>query len=200
MTKDPAQPQSDRQRRSPRLGQHDREAALLRGGSRAKVVVLNLSQAGIMGECAAPLAPDERVDIVLDNREPVRATTRWVEGRRFGAVFDEPLPFEALLPPRGRGFQAAQTKTDRTAVDAPAIVRVDGVPVEARIRNVSTRGMLIDTAVRLPTQQVVEIVVADWIARGVVAWSRDGSAGVRLEKALSEEQTLDLVMARRTTA
>lgn len=200
MTGDPAQPQSDRQRRSPRLGQHDREAALLRDESRAKIVVLNLSQSGIMGECAAPLVAEERIDIVLDNREPVRATTRWVEGRRFGAVFDEPLPFEALLPPRGRGFQPGHAKTDRTVVDAPAIVRVDGVPVEARIRNVSTRGMLIDTAVRLPPRRAIEIAVADWVVRGVVAWSRDGGAGVRLDKALSEEQTLDLQLARRASA
>lgn len=189
----------DRKRSSPRLNQRDREAAVLRGKAKARIRVLNLSQSGLMAEATVQLAPGERIEIVLDDSDPVPATMLWVDGRRFGAEFLVPLPFAALLPPSAgrRAPQAARPATDRIVVDAAAILRLGDNVVPASIRNVSVRGMLIETAARLQRGQAIEIEADGWPAiRASVMWNRDGTAGLRLEKPLTEEQMLDLKVAR----
>lgn len=192
----------DRKRASPRLNQHDREAAVLRGSAKARIRVLNLSQSGLMAESTVQLFPGERIDIVLDNSDPVPATMLWVEGRRFGAEFVVALPFAALLPRAAgrRAPQAARPATDRIVVDAAAVVRHAGVATPACIRNVSVRGMLIETAARLQRGQIIEIEADGWPAVGAsVMWNRNGAAGLRLQKPLTEEQMLDLKVARAPT-
>lgn len=199
MTSGPDDAPIDRKRASPRLNQHDREAAVRRGNAQARIRVLNLSQSGIMAESTVQLSPGERIDIVLDNSDPLPATLLWVEGRRFGAEFVVALPFAALLPPTaGRHApQAARPATDRIVVDAAAVVRHAGVATPACIRNVSVRGMLIETAARLQRGQIIEIETNGWPAVGAsVIWNRNGTAGLRLKKPLTEEQMLDLKLAR----
>lgn len=172
---------------------------MLRGTAKAKIRVLNLSQSGIMGESTVQLLPGERVDIVLDNSDPVAATMLWVEGRRFGAEFVVALPFEALLPPPAarRAPQGALPATDRIVVDAAAVVRLADTATPASIRNVSVRGMLIETAARLQRGQIVEIEADGWPGlRASVMWNRDGRAGLRLQKPLTEDLMLDLKVAR----
>ena len=189
----------DRKRSSPRLSQRDRKAAVLRRGVKAKIRVLNLSQSGLMAESTIQLLPGEHIDIVLDDSDPVAATMLWVEGRRFGAEFLVPLPFAALLPPAAgrRAPPTARPATDRIVVAAAAVLRLGDVSMPACIRNVSVRGMLIETAARLQRGQVMEIEAEGWPAiRASVMWNREGQAGLRLERPLTEDQMLDLKVAR----
>lgn len=151
-----------------------------------------------MAECEAPPAIGERVDVALDNADPVQATTLWVQWPRFGAEFASALPFEALWPPptAHRAPQPARTEADRIVVDAEVIVhRLDDAALKGRVRNVSVRGMLIETGQELVSRQPVEVEVQGWTRRATVMWSRDGSAGLQLERPLTEVEMLELKMA-----
>lgn len=188
----------DCQRVSPRLNQRDRIAAVFRNGERFDLRVLNLSRSGIMAECQVPLAVGEHVAIALDRAGPVSATALWVQGLRFGAQFASALPFEALWPPaRPYGMpQPVRAGADRIVVDAFAIVhRLDAAVIQGRIRNVSARGMLVETAAVLMPGQLIEVEVDGWARRATVMWSRDGKAGLQLERPLTEVQMLGLKLA-----
>lgn len=203
-TRKAVQPERNRaaaepRRRSPRLGQQDRQAVLRWATTNAKLSILNLSQNGVMGECRTPLNAGDRIEIVLEDRDPVPATTLWVKGRRFGAAFDTALPYEALWPPAAvrRGAQRVRTQAERVLVDAVATVQLDGMNVQGRIRDVSVRGVLIEIATQLTPGHVVELGVDGWpVVKGVVMWNSDGRAGLFLEQPLTEEQMLDLVVSR----
>lgn len=173
---------------------------MVRGSTRTAIRVLNLSQTGIKGECNAQLSFGECLNISLDNAEPVPATALWVRGRRFGAEFAAALPFEMLWPPIAgrRAMVAGQSGTDRIVVEAMAVVRCEGVAMNVCIRNVSLRGLLIETAAQLKPTQVVEIDVDGWPPlKGAIVWSRDGHVGVHLKHPLTEEQMLSLKVPRR---
>ena len=189
---------TDCRRVSPRLNQRDRVAAVFRDDDKIELRVLNLSRSGIMAECQAPLAVGEHVLIALDGGAPISATTLWVQGLRFGAQFASALPFEALWPPPRpyRTPQPVRASADRIVVDACAMVhRLDAAVISARIRTVSMRGMLIETAAELMPGQLVEVEVDGWTRRATVVWSRDGQAGVQLERPLTEVQMLGLKIA-----
>lgn len=188
----------DCRRASPRLNQRDRRAAVVRGSGKTKIRVLNLSRSGIMAECQAPPAVGERVGIALDDADPVSATTLWVQGRRFGAEFASAVAFETLWPPATpyRTLQPAQPGADRIVVDVGAIVhRLDEVSIQARIRNVSVRGMLVETAEELIPRQLVEVEADGWACGATVMWRRNGNVGLKLHRPLTEVEMLGLKVA-----
>lgn len=69
----------------------------------------------------------------------------------------------------------------RQAVMIPARVRVSNIWVNTRIRNVSSKGMMIDLEMPLPRGTYVEVARKEWRTAGRVAWFGDGRCGLRTQ-------------------
>lgn len=72
-----------------------------------------------------------------------------------------------------------RTRETRHKVLVPARLRHQGGWTDAKIRNVSTRGMLLHTGTPLPRGTYLEIARGQLRWAGCVMWSRDGLCGVR---------------------
>ncbi len=75
----------------------------LESGSAAKVLVHNVSTAGILLESQVPLANGERIDIDLPQVGSTRAKVVWNSGSFFGCQFDAPISSAALSAAQLRG-------------------------------------------------------------------------------------------------
>ena len=58
-------------------------------GAQHRVRVRNLSDGGMMGEGAMPVARGNRVEVELRNIGIVMGSVAWVQDQRFGVAFDE---------------------------------------------------------------------------------------------------------------
>ena len=58
-------------------------------GDQHRVRVRNLSDGGMMGEGAMPVARGNRVEVELRNIGVVMGSVAWVQDQRFGIAFDE---------------------------------------------------------------------------------------------------------------
>ncbi len=58
-------------------------------GNQHRVRVRNLSDGGMMGEGAMPVARGNRVEVELRNIGVVMGSVAWVQDQRFGIAFDE---------------------------------------------------------------------------------------------------------------
>lgn len=69
----------------------------------------------------------------------------------------------------------------RQAVMISARVRISNVWVDTQIRNVSSKGMMIDLETPLPRGAYVEIARKEWRTAGRVAWFGDGCCGLQTQ-------------------
>lgn len=67
------------------------------GSEGCEATVLNISATGFMAEVAGEFDVGARVWLILPARERANAVVRWVEGRRIGAEFAEPIDLQGLL-------------------------------------------------------------------------------------------------------
>lgn len=84
------------------------------------VTVHNISETGLLIECAASLAINDRIDIDLPHVGLVSATLVWVSGQMFGCQFDTKLSPAALSAAQLRS--AIEPKFPADSVDESALV------------------------------------------------------------------------------
>ena len=66
-----------------------------------RVRVRNLSDGGMMGEGAMPVARGNRVEVELRNIGVVMGSVAWVQDQRFGIAFDEEVDSQRARSPSG---------------------------------------------------------------------------------------------------
>ncbi len=64
------------------------ELSALNGTPIAAIRVRNLSATGLMADCTAALAQNDRVTVALRGINPITATVTWVKGGRLGLEFE----------------------------------------------------------------------------------------------------------------
>ena len=79
-------------REAPRHEVHHRARATLPDGRQAQLLIVNVSQGGLMARCEAALHEGERLRVHLPSMGQVDATIRWALGGRFGCAFDAAIP------------------------------------------------------------------------------------------------------------
>ncbi|HEY0150163.1 MAG TPA: EAL domain-containing protein [Allosphingosinicella sp.] len=75
-----------------------RNGVLHQGDARVQARVRNISEGGAMVECDAPLAPDSRVLLDLDEAGLLEAEVRWAARGQVGMRFDQPFELRRLAP------------------------------------------------------------------------------------------------------
>lgn len=72
------------------------ELSAMNGTPIASIRVRNLSATGLMADCTAPLAENDRVMVALRGIDPVSATVSWVKGGRVGLQFEREIEPQAV--------------------------------------------------------------------------------------------------------
>jgi hypothetical protein len=84
----------------------------------------------------------------------------------------------------------------RRRVMVPARVRTDGQWSDARILNISSHGLLIQSASPAPEGSTMQILRGDHLIIARVMWSEAGRAGLQTEERLPVEHILSLKQSR----
>lgn len=82
------------------------ELSALNGAPIAAIRVRNLSATGLMADCTAPLAANDRVTVALRGINPITATVTWVKGGRIGLEFETDIDPQAVRRPVGSSSAA----------------------------------------------------------------------------------------------
>jgi len=154
----------------------------------ARLLVHDISQNGLSGECAINLSLVQLVHVSFDQERFVTAEVCWMNGMRCGLQTEDPI---ALLPDdRHKGTDDGDVDrraTKRLPVDLAATL-VTSAPVFAgRVRNMSDEGMMIEAAgLAEGTRLLVKARGCD-MRMGRVQWASGGMVGVFFERSSLDE-------------
>jgi hypothetical protein len=95
-TDPPAPGAGEDNRRAERHDLTGAEAKLLCDGMQFTIRLKDLSCTGICGLTDAPLAPGQRVGLMLDKWEPIPTQIRWIRKALIGASFLDPIAPELV--------------------------------------------------------------------------------------------------------
>jgi hypothetical protein len=161
-----------------RLSRGDQIAMATTAHHQGPVRLLNLSRFGAAAEVMTSLEQSDWIRLEFTNGSEVAGVVRWIREDRFGIEFRKPLP--ADMTPR----ELLRRRVDRaprfwTARRAEVEIRGRSFPVI--IRNISERGIRIESTAELSIGQPVAIRCgASTPLEGTVQWSSAGNAGIRL--------------------
>lgn len=179
-------PRPDR-RGAPRIRTVCFDVRLNRGGQVGLYRVRNISDAGMMLDTHAKIEAGERVLVELTEPFAIEGSVLWSDHDRCGIEFVRPIDCAALLH-----AQAERKRDDRRGGGLRlATMRLATAYAEhgiraVRVTNVSHRGMGLAHDGSLEAGMLLKLVVENGIERsGMVRWSKDGRAGLRLLEPLS---------------
>lgn len=150
--------------------------------------VINLSSTGAMLECDIEPRIGEKVAIDLGDGSAGKCAVRWLRGSRIGVEFDgfglmlgrsENGDF-VISPDRKR---KESPRPPREALVWSAEIHADGLAVPARLRNISSRGALLESqrAIAPETKVLIDLHGAGMVP-GVARWYEDGHVGVQFDR------------------
>lgn len=87
------------------------ELSALDGAPIAAIRVRNLSATGLMADCTARLAENDRVMVALRGIIPVAAVVTWVKSGRIGLQFDTEIDPHAVRRPMGSSDAGGKKRT-----------------------------------------------------------------------------------------
>ncbi|MET3827915.1 MULTISPECIES: PilZ domain-containing protein [Sphingomonas] len=139
--------------------------------------IRNLSRGGAKIEIRAPIAVGDAISVELRGTTLVAGTVAWVAGNAAGIAFAEQVESEMLLGHSAPG--QLRQRSPRLSADCPAILRVTGRVLSARLHDIGQRGACIggvgdlprDTSVRLEAAGLGQIPA-------VVRWSKPDAVGL----------------------
>lgn len=176
---------SDR-RHHDRLSRGDQMAMATTEHHQGAVRLLNLSRFGAAAEVMTALKQSDWIRLAFANGTEVAGVVRWIRDDRFGIEFRKPLP--ANMTPR----ELQRPRIDRAPrfwTARCAEVEIGGSSVPAIIRNISERGVRIESTAEFTTGQAVAIRCgASTPLEGTIKWSSPGNAGIQLAAPIDLEK------------
>ena len=153
-----------------------RRIRLIADGQESNFALQNVSANGAAGVTDRPLMPDQRIRLVFEGREEVAGIVRWVRENMAGIQFAEPIAPQLV---HGPGSASLPERAPRYKVARAATIQGEFAPCPAVIRNISTRGMLIESRQPLRIGQDVEIRCGKMMPMSAqVRWVNGRQAGL----------------------
>lgn len=149
--------------------------------------VTDLSRSGLRGVTDLRLGIDQSIFVSLDDVTHCLGTIRWTQDRRVGVKFAKLLEIlpDNLTMDTGI-LPSHRERTPRIATNLSAKITLSDASATARIRNVSKSGMMIETDMRLNTDQQLLISLSDGkILTASVKWVEGERVGVQLSSPVS---------------
>jgi len=149
-------------------------------------ILRDISSGGAKAVVYRPLAPGERVLLVLKTAHEIRGHVAWCSDDIVGISFDRRVAVLELLAHRALNRFGRRIRPPRLAVDLMAVFEVDDDRTEVRIRDVSQAGMRIAVNRLLGDGQACALVVPAMGKRSaIVRWCRNDEAGIAFKQPLT---------------
>jgi hypothetical protein len=156
-----------------------RVGVLVVDGRRELCLIRNISAGGLMAHVYSPVKQDQRVVVELKTHESIQGRVAWTRDSNAGIAFDAPVDIETLLANPVTLDNGWRARSPRIEVDRVATLRIDGVPHQARIRDISQSGAKIETEAQLVIDGDVVITPEGFRPIGAVArWQESERAGI----------------------
>ena len=151
------------------------------------VTVTDLSRRGLSGTTDIELEVGQTVFVSLDEFTHCFGTIRWINQKRFGVKFSNPLEALPESSQTDTGYMPDhQERMLRVAASFQATISLCEPPCAARVRNVSKSGMMIETDLQLSTDQCLIVSLSDRkILPANVRWVEGERVGVKLANPVS---------------
>lgn len=160
------------------------------GGVCQLLVIINLSQQGLMGECTLPPMVGDRIAVSLGIGAPVAGAVRWVRGVRIGVQFVAPIAMSQLRADNGR---QASPREPRCHLNVSATAQFGSVSTAAIVRNASAKGLQIETSLAFRAGSMVTLKIEGMpMLKGHARWCVGVRTGLMLEQPLDEAELRQL--------
>lgn len=158
----------------------------------AGFLIGNISQLGVMGQCALPLSLSQCVHLTFDGREFLSAEVRWAQGDRYGLQLAEPRHVVPGLSDweisNRETIDEMPARAQRIPTDLPATLVTTLPMLPGLVRNLSRGGMLIEIGTRLREGERLLVKMRDQPTFvGRVQWSKQGCAGLEFAHELPSD-------------
>jgi len=151
------------------------------------LLVTDISRSGLRGATDINLRVGQTAFISLDDLTHVAGSIRWIQDGRFGMKFSKMLDVLPACAHVDLGhLPDHQERMPRTATRLKARLSLSSWSSEARIRNVSKTGMMIETDLPVIPEQQLLINLSDGkIFDAEVKWVEGERVGIQLATAVS---------------
>lgn len=142
---------------------------------------LNISRSGLMVDVGRPIEPGRFAHVSLDDAVFHRVRVVRCDGTRLGLRADNPLDMLEALNGLEHGDHIGELpRAVRVGFTASIRLLVSGQPRPVRVRNMSTRGMMIEPSENLAANQTLVVQICSGEAMEAhVRWCSGGRAGIR---------------------
>ncbi len=146
------------------------------------MVVTNLSRHGLRATADIEVVSGQRLFVTLDDLTHCLGTVRWTQNKRFGLQFDKPLD---ILPPASEADEGTMPahlpRVPRITMHWNGTLAFCQPTHEAKIRDVSKSGMMVETVEPLlPDQNLLVQMSNGTIVAASVRWTEGEHAGIQL--------------------
>ena len=151
--------------------------------------VRNISNAGLLVVTSMDLAPRQKVQISLSETILLWGHVAWTDGTRVGIELALRIDAAALLHRLAAEHRLGVYRARRLEVNATGTMTTAHGIQPVRINNISQQGMQVTQDGCLATGQMVSITLPNGLERhGIVRWTGDGVAGLRLTESIPVER------------
>lgn len=143
--------------------------------------VQNISDEGMMVITGLAVAEGDPISVSLSERACISGRVNWADGARVGIQFDEAIDCAALLQSLASERSTGDQRPSRLPTDAVGVATTASGLQAVRVIDISQVGMKIRHNGRLTVGHPVTVVLENGLQRrGIVRWSKDDVAGLRL--------------------
>lgn len=149
------------------------------GATDTACLVHDISRHGMMARFPHPPAVGDTLIVEVRGLAPAQAIIRWVRGHKAGMQFVEPQAVEAVFQvKRDDGLIA---RPPRFAVQAAAVLRLDGARLRATMLDISAGGakLVADSPVQPGQTGQMTLADHDMALFGKVCWVKEDQFGFR---------------------
>lgn len=182
-------PQKDERRASSRTRTIYKIARVMTPIDSGLCRVQNISDEGLMLFTSLELDVGEVINVAMSDQAGMQGTVVWTDGIRTGIRFLQPIDSAAFL----QGLSAEQREGHRRAPRLP-VSTIGMATTElgtqvVRVINISQHGMRVAHDGSFHPGLVVQVSLENGLERrGVVRWSEEGTAGLKLIEPIAHQQ------------
>jgi hypothetical protein len=147
------------------------------------IIIHDASPTGVMGEADIELEVGQTIHLSLDEKTFHSGAVQWARGRHFGINLQDRLKISGLSDRIDEGYETShKPREERVGLRLAARLYTSQPPHPATVKNLSRRGMLLETSPDLLVGQQLLVRVSDRpLISGRIQWSHEGRIGLATE-------------------
>ena len=151
--------------------------------------IRNISDAGLLIVTSMNLVPQQKVQISLSETISLWGQIAWIDGPKAGINLAHRIDTASLLHRLAAEHHPGVYRARRLRVNATGTLTTEQGIQAVQINNISQQGMQVTQDGNLTTGQLVKVNLCNGLKRyGIVRWTGNGVAGLRLTEPIPVEQ------------